>query len=80
MSTGIPVIATDCIPQSLRIEGGCTIVPVDETRDLTEAMKSTVQQHDFDGKAVSEKVRMMASPEVIGRQLAGLFTDILASA
>ena len=72
MSTGIPVIATDCIPQSLRIEGGCTIV--------TEAMKSTVQQHDFDGKAVSEKVRMMASPEVIGRQLSALFTDILASA
>jgi hypothetical protein len=55
-------------------------VPVDETRDLTEAMKSMVQQHDFDGKAVSEKVRMMASPEVIGRQLSGLFTDILASA
>lgn len=80
MSTGIPVIATDCIPQSLRIEGGCTIVPVDETGALTEAMKSTVQQYDFDGKAVSEKVRMMASPEVIGRQLAGLFTDILASA
>jgi glycosyltransferase involved in cell wall biosynthesis len=80
MSTGIPVIATDCIPQSLRIEGGCTIVPVDETGVLAEAMKSTVQQYDFDGKAVSEKVRMMASPEVIGRQLAGLFTDILASA
>ena len=80
MSTGIPVIATDCIPQSLRIEGGCTIVPVDETGVLAEAMKSTVQQYDFDGKAVSEKVRMMASPEVIGRQLSALFTDILASA
>ena len=80
MSTGIPVIATDCIPQSLRIEGGCTIVPVDETATLAEAMKSVVQETSFDGKAVSEKVRKLASPEVVGRQLSALFTDILASA
>ena len=79
MSTGIPVIATECIPQSLRIEGGCTIVPVDDVKALTEAMKSMVQQSAFDGKAVSEKVRQMASPEVIGRRLSTLFTDLLAS-
>ena len=80
MSTGIPVIATDCIPQSLRIEGGCKIVPVDEIGTLAEAMKSVSEQTDFDGMAVSEKVRQLASPEVIGRQLSALFTDILASA
>ena len=79
MSTGIPVIATECIPRSLRIEGGCTIVPVDDVKALTEAMKSMVQQSAFDGKAVSEKVRQMASPEVIGRQLSAIFTDLLAS-
>ena len=79
MSTGIPVIATECIPQSLRIEGGCTIVPVDDVKALTEAMKSMVQQSAFDGKAVSEKVRQIASPEVIGRRLSTLFTDLLAS-
>lgn len=79
MSTGIPVIATECIPQSLRIEDGCTIVPVDDVKALTEAMKSMVQQSAFDGKAVSEKVRQIASPEVIGRRLSTLFTDLLAS-
>ena len=78
MSTGIPVIATECIPRSLRIEGGCTIVPVDDVKALTEAMKAMVQQSAFDGKAVSEKVRQIASPEVIGRRLSALFTDILA--
>lgn len=80
MSTGIPVIATDCIPQSLRIEGGCTIVPVDDVEALAEAMKTVSQQPSFDGKGVSEKVSQMASPEVIGRQLSALFTSILASA
>ena len=80
MSTGIPVIATDCIPQSLRIEGGCTIVPVDDVEAMAGAMKSVSQQTSFNGKAVSERVSQMASPEVIGQQLSALFTDILASA
>lgn len=79
MSTGILVIATDCIPQSLRIEGGCTIVPVDDVEALAKAMTWATQQASFDGKAVSEKVSQIASPEVIGRQLSALFTDILAS-
>ncbi len=80
MSTGIPVIATDCIPQSLRIDGGCTIVPVDNIRLLAEAMRAVTRQTGFDGQTVSERVRQLASPEVIGRQLSSLFTDILASA
>ena len=79
MSTGIPVIATECIPRCLRIEGGCTIVPVDDVKALTEAMRAMVQQSAFDGKTVSEKVRQMASPEVIGRRLSALFTDLLSS-
>ena len=79
MSTGIPVIATDCIPQSLRIEGGCAIVAVDEIGALAEAMKSVFYQTSFDGKAVSERVKLLASPEVIGNRLSALFSDILAS-
>ena len=31
MSTGIPAISTECIPRSLRIEGGCVIVPIDDS-------------------------------------------------
>ena len=80
MSTGIPVISTECIPRCLRIEGGCSIVPVDDVDALAKAMKSVMEQSSFDGKGVSEKVRELASPEVIGRQLSALFTDILASA
>ena len=79
MSTGIPVVATECIPQCLRIEPGCTIVPVDDVLALSEAMRTVSQCDGFDGKTVSEKVRQMASPEVIGQKLAALFSDILAS-
>ena len=80
MSTGIPVVATECVPQSLRIEGGCTIVPVDDVQALSEAMRRVMEQKDFDRVAVSEAVRQLASPEVIGRQLTTLFNELLASA
>ena len=80
MSTGVPVVATECVPQSLRIEGGCTIVPVDDVQALSDAMRRVMEQKDFDRVAVSEAVRQLASPEVIGRQLTTLFNELLASA
>ena len=80
MSTGIPVVATECVPQSLRIEGGCTIVPVDDVQALSDAMRRVMEKKDFDRVAVSEAVRQLASREVIGRQLTTLFNELLASA
>jgi len=76
MSTGIPVVATECTPRCLRIEGGCTIVPVDNARALAEAMKGLMLTDHPDGQCLSEKVRAMASPAVIGRRLSELFTQI----
>ena len=80
MATGIPVISTECIPQNLRIEGGCTIVPIDDVEALSVAMKKVMRQEDFDGRKVSESVKEMASPMVVGQKLSALFTDIVASA
>ena len=80
MSTGIPVVATACVPQSLRIEGGCTIVPVDDVQALSDAMRRMMKQKDFDGGSVSASVRQLASPEMIGRRLTTLFNEVLVSA
>ena len=80
MSTGIPVVATECVPQSLRIEDGCTIVPVDDVQALSDAMRQVMEQKDFDGVSVSASVRQLASPEVIGRRLTTLFNELLVSA
>jgi glycosyltransferase involved in cell wall biosynthesis len=80
MSTGIPVVATECVPQSLRIEGGCTIVPVDDVQALSDAMRRMMEQKDFDGGSVSASVRQLASPEMIGRRLTTLFNEVLVSA
>ena len=79
MSTGIPVISTECIPQNLRIEGGSTIVPIADTEALSVAMKQAMEKEEFDGRKVSESVRQTASLNVVGQKLSDLFTDILAS-
>ena len=78
MSTGIPVVATACVPQSLRIEGGCTIVPIDDITALSEAMGGVMTQTDFDGRKVSETVSRVASPTVIGEKLTTLFNALRA--
>ncbi len=79
MSTGIPVVSTECVPRCLRIEDGSVIVPIDDVAALAEAMRVVSQQHDFDGATVSRKIAGMASPQVVGRKLEQLFSEIVAS-
>ena len=77
MSTGIPVIATTCVPENLRIKSGCTIVPIGNSEALCMAMKLVMAQQ-CDGKAISEAVERIASPAVVGQQLEKLFNEIIA--
>ena len=79
MSTGIPVIATESVPQNLRIEGGCTIVPIDDAQSLSRAMAQMMAEPMADGKKLSEQVRALASPQVVGKRLQTIFSEALAS-
>lgn len=76
MSTGIPVVATECVPASLRLAEGCTIVPVDDVQALSEAMAGVIGRQ-VDGRALSEAVRAMASKEVIGKRLTAVFDKVI---
>ena len=79
MSTGIPVVSTECIPHSLRIEEGCTIVPIDDVEALASGMRQVVKQPVIDGKLLSVEISRLASPTVVGRQLEQVFSEVLAS-
>lgn len=68
MSIGISVITTDRIPQSVRLEEGCFIFPVDDVEALAKEML-IAPSRTIDGKALSEKVNQLASPEVVGQRL-----------
>ena len=79
MSTGIPVVATEAIPSSIRVPQGGRYVPVDDVASLVEAMKEIMHGSDYEGEKVSEAVGLMASPSVVGRKLTALFNDVLSS-
>lgn len=71
LATGIPVVSTECIPSSLRIPDGCLIAPIGDARKLAEKMQEVMHiapSHEF-----SDRVRHMASPSVVARQLTELF-------
>ncbi len=78
MSTGIPVVSTECIPRCLRIEEGCTIVPIADAQSLADAMKIIAEKQSVNGQALSEKVAAMASPQVVGRKLEAVFSEIIS--
>ncbi len=79
MSTGLPVISTECIPQCLRLDGGCSIVPIGDAGALAESMQQVMEHPGVDGRQLSEKVSNMASPKVVGMKLEAIFSEILAS-
>ena len=77
MSTGIPAISTEAIPQSVRPEEGCVFVPVDDADALAGAMKHAVSSPVTDGAKLSEIARLMASPAAIAPQIAQVLEESL---
>ncbi|MBR4388227.1 MAG: glycosyltransferase family 4 protein [Prevotella sp.] len=81
VSTGRPVIGTTCIPQNERIEGAVSIVPVDDTPALTQAMLHQVE-NDIVGatgqsyRLAGEQVATLAAPSVVAQQLERLFVAL----
>lgn len=78
MSTGVPVVSTECIPQCLRIADGCTIVGIGDSEALALAMKQVMSKPSPDGTVLSEKVKSLASPDVVGRKLVAVFSEIIS--
>ena len=77
MSTGIPVVATEVTPASLRIEGGCHIVSVNDAEALAKAMEQ-VMTGTVDGILLSERIKALASPNVVAHQLECIFQAAIA--
>lgn len=79
MSTGIPVVATEIIPQSMRLEG-CHIVPVDDAEAMAHEMKSVKDNYArVRGVVISRNIRERFSPEIVGKRLTEVFTTVKMS-
>ncbi len=71
MATGIPVVATEVVPASERIPGGCIIVPIGNGLCLKEGMKEV--QNITPSEDFSKGVYQLASPQAVASQLEALF-------
>ena len=79
MSTGIQVVTTDRTPKNVHIEGGCLIAPYNRADIMAERFAEVMHNTGFDGKAVSDSVKSLVSPNVIGRQLADVFESVVSN-
>lgn len=79
MSTGIPVVCTECVPQCLRVEKGCLVVPVGDDVALAAAMEKTMTT-SADGHWLSEQAANLASPQVVGQKIEAILHTLLHTA
>lgn len=71
LSTGIPFVGTEVIPESERINGACIICPVGDVGMLRQAMINVMSISP--SSVFSEKVKALASPKVVAEQLEKIF-------
>lgn len=79
MCTGIPVISTDCIPQSIKKLSGCTVTKIDDAVQLSEAMLKRCSDDNINSKMISSEVVNMVSQEAVGLKLEQVFKNIISS-
>lgn len=79
MSTGIQVVTTDRTPKNVHIEGGCLIAPYNRADIMAKRFDEAMHNTSFDGKAVSDCVKSLVSPNVIGKQLTDIFKSVISS-
>lgn len=75
MSTGIPVVSTECVPRSERIEGACLISKTGDSASLRVRMMEVM--HISPSPLVSAKVKELASPGKVAMQLEQIFNEFV---
>ena len=79
MSTGIPVVTTEAVPQNVRIEKGCYVAPVDDATVIAHRMCEVMLLPDGLGEDFSKTVRERVSPQVIATQLNAVMKECVSS-
>lgn len=76
MSTGLPVVTTEAVPKSERIESGCFVSAVDDVKGLADGLRHIYDMSSFDGTYISAAVAGLASPQNVGKELSCLFENL----
>ncbi|MFZ4455014.1 MAG: glycosyltransferase family 4 protein [Bacteroidales bacterium] len=78
LSTGLPIICTDVVPEKIRISEVGYTVPIESPVEFGEAMgRMLLNYKTFNPKYNSEHVKSIASSDVVGEQLYNVFKQVL---
>lgn len=79
LSTGLPVVCTDVIPETIANKTNAIRVPVEDVEKLAAAtIEMSKRFVDFDRKKISENIKKTADKKVVTRNLIEVYRDILA--
>lgn len=73
ISTGIPVVTTDAIPQNALVEGACLIAKVGDSVSLHQRMQEVIHV-DFDPRW-SDELKARVAPHVVAQQIMTVFSQ-----
>ena len=73
MCSGLPVVTTEAVPQSVRIPGACTVVPIGDAVALADAMSHVMTLTP--DPAWVEQAREVVSPQAVARRLESIFME-----
>lgn len=74
LSTGIPVVGTEVIPQSERIPGAVLIAPIGNAEIL--AQKMTEVQHIKPSRTFAESIDRLSSAQAVAKELTEIFSTM----
>jgi Glycosyltransferase len=78
MSTGLPVVCTEVVPEAIVTPKEGYRVPVEDVVALADAMKTMIFNRDkFDGKAISAHVNLVSGPDVVTEQMISIYEKVL---
>ncbi|MHB9056608.1 MAG: glycosyltransferase [Paludibacteraceae bacterium] len=79
LSTGLPIVCTEVIPETMANETNSIRVPVEDVEKLAAAiMEMSKRFADFDRKKISENIKKTADKKVVARKLIEAYRDILS--
>lgn len=79
MATGIPVISTTVMPDSIRLEGVTDVVAIDDAEAFARAMIRRMQSPMIDPAVPSAFVSQIASPEAFAERFTALVTPLITN-
>lgn len=80
LSTGLPVVCTEVVPEAIVSDKEGIRVPVENVEALADGMlRMIAERNKFDEKAISERIASVAGPNTVTKSIIAIYEKVLQS-